>query len=215
MTSAAIMEVLDLCDDPTSVALATGARFVRKLPGPATLNYLHSLYAPLPPDMLTAMEDDLGGRLPQAFADFLLGANGARLFVHALHLFGYATGQSVSRSTNLEDQEAISICWKNDLLRNVQPVRWADGWRTVGSLAGWTTQLDIQLHHSGACSLRHGDAEGRDFQSFDALLREVVPRLQSCFDCTGPIDPTYGQLEAIVSSLTTTQWRPVTTPLGH
>lgn len=198
MNFAAIADVLSSCDDPTSVRLSTGARFIRKLPVNASLAYLHKLYPALPPDRVPLLLREISVQDSGDFVAFLLGANGATLFGNTFHIFGFADCEDVSRSLELEAQRAISIVWKNELHRDVEPQAWSEGWRVIGSMSGWSTQLQIWLHLDGRCMLRSADGAARVHETFGACMADVLPRFASRFGCSGPFDETYGELEAVV-----------------
>lgn len=190
------------CDDATSLRLATGARFIRKLPDGRELGYLHKLYPPIGGTDLEALQVAFGGRLPADYRAFLSWANGASLFDNGIYLLGFV--ENVTRSTEMGDQAAVSIAWQNELFSATNPERWEGGWTRVGSAVGWDSRYDLQIHRDGACAFV-GPRGAHVAPSFDACLARLIGRVGTCYSCDGVIDPSYGEVEAALASLIQTQ----------
>lgn len=185
------------CDDASSRTLPSGARFVRNLPDEGPLAYLHSVYPPLGTDALAHCEAALGRPLPNGLRYWLSKANGATLFDKTIYLFGFT--ERMHRSLSLEDQTAISLTSENEMFALCNRSLWDTGWIKVGSLSGWTTTLELQMHSTGRCALA-GDAERRvEFVSFDEMMTVIVQRVSPCFSCVGVTDKSYVALEATLS----------------
>ena len=186
------------CDDATSLRLATGARFIRKLPDDRSLGYLHKLFSPITSVDQEKLQSTLGRRLPAQYQEFLQWANGASLFDNGIYLLGFS--ENLSRSTEIGDQAAISITWENEVFSATKPERWEGGWTKVGSAVGWDSTFDLQLHQDGSCAFvgAHG---AHVSPSFDECLGRLISRVGTCFSCDGVIDKSYAEVESALASL--------------
>ena len=186
------------CDDASSLKLANGNRFIRKLPDDRSLGYLHKLYAPLDDSKLERMSDAIGCRLPEEFQSFLQWSNGASLFDNQLNVFGSVA--LLSRSIDPERQQPISIENSNRTFSMVERGRWLEGWTKIGSVVGWDSNYGIELHRDGRCNVV---SESGDLTtpSLSRCLTTIIDRISPCFSCTGIIDRSKAEIEAALSSL--------------
>ncbi|MCJ8159898.1 SMI1/KNR4 family protein [Sphingomonas sp. LaA6.9] len=144
------------------------------------------------------LQATLGRRLPTEYQEFLLWANGGSLFDNQIYLYGFV--ETLTRSTKLEDQAAISITWQNELFSAMEPERWEKGWTRVGSAVGWESKFDLQLHQDGACAIV-GTPGVHVASSFEECLCLLISRIGTCFSSDGVIDTSYAQVEAALESL--------------
>lgn len=186
------------CDDETSVVVAGGNRFIRKLPDGRPLAYLHKLHAPLDDGRLRTLAERLGPRLDPCFQSFLRWSNGASLFDNQIELFGLI--EHFPRSLALEKQQPISIVHQNEEFRRLHGARWRDGWTQIGSVIGWDSNHSIELRLDGECALRSEDRV-YSVSSFEACLSAIVDRVGACYSCDGLIDQSYAQVDGAVASL--------------
>ena len=186
------------CDDASSLKLANGNRFRRKLPDDRSLGYLHKLYAPLDHARLERMSDAIGRQLPEEFQSFLQWSNGASLFDSHIHVFGSV--ERLARSIDPESQQPISIEDSNRVFSVANIDRWNEGWTKIGSVVGWESSYGIELHRDGSCTVRSevGDLTA---PSLSQCLATIIDRISPCFSCDGIIDRSYAEIETAFSSL--------------
>jgi hypothetical protein len=130
MVFAELEPILLACDDPSSPLLSNGDRFIRHLPDQGPLAFLHCLYAPAAPEVPRRVQTAMGRDVPNDVRDFLQRANGAAMFDKTIHIYGYV--ESLSRSTKLHNQTAISLLFENQTFARAAPNRWTAGWVKVG-----------------------------------------------------------------------------------
>ncbi len=183
MTFDDLLAILERCDDSSSVVFATGARFIRKLPGRGPLAFLHHLPAPADDAALQGVEGKLGRSIPMDFRAFLARSNGPTLF--DLHLTFFGAEQRISRSLRLEDQIAISLLFENETFALTQADRWAAGWMRIGAVSGWNTQHELQASADGRCAIVNQDGATIDFADFGALMELLVDILSPLVPCAG------------------------------
>jgi hypothetical protein len=185
-------------DDATSLALPTGARFIRKLPDDRSLGYLHRLFPAVTDRQLDELEETLARPLPAAYRGFLRWSDGACFFDNSIYLYGFAENQA--RSLEPVDQTAISIRQENQLFSAAESERWLAGWMKVGSAVAWSSKVDLLLRADGACAIT-GAAGFHVAGSFDETLCLLFDRIGPCFSGDGLIDRDYASLEASLASL--------------
>jgi hypothetical protein len=185
------------CNDATSLALAGGNRFIRKLPDKRALGYLHKLHTPLSAEQLRKLSEVVDHRLSSEFEDFLRWSNGASLFDNNVYLCGHV--DRVDRSLSLDAQQPISIEMENLGFRAENQDRWNFGWMKIGSIVGQDSNISIELNADGTCALRAGD---RTFSanSFDRCVSAIIDRIGTCFTCDGILDREHVELDAAVAS---------------
>jgi hypothetical protein len=121
------------------------------------------------------------------------------MFDKTIHIYGYV--ETLSRSTKLEDQSAISIMFENQTFARAAPERWTAGWMKAGAVTGWSTRLSLEIHTSGRCAIVSDDGNTVEHDSFGDMMRQIVERVAPCFTCSGAIDDTYAEVEAALVSL--------------
>ena len=119
---------------PTSLSLAGGNRFIRKLPDKRALGYLHKLHTPLSEEGLRKLSKVYDHRLPSEYENFLRWSNGASLFDNNVYLYGLV--DTLDRSLSPDAQQPISIEMANVGFRADNQDRWSVGWMTIGSIVG-------------------------------------------------------------------------------
>lgn len=186
------------CDDPTSLKLENGNRFIRKLPDDRSLGYLHKLFTPLDDAGLESLHQALEQPLPADFTSFLQWSNGACLFDNKIYLFGLIG--SLSRDLSPEKQQPISIDDNNRIFAATNGARWAEGWRVIGSVVGWSSSYAIELHRDGRCAIT-SEQIARSMPSFTQCLSTVIDRVDACFSCDGIIDRSHAELESALAIL--------------
>lgn len=183
------------CDDRSSITLANGGRFIRKLPDDRPLGYLHKFYAPLSD---IALLGSMVSRLPDSYIAFLQWANGASLFDNTLSLYGYV--RNIARSSAPEFAAPISLNHGNEIFAAVKHQRWMRGWTEIGAVMGWSSVYKIELNSDGRCAVTSENEECSS-ASLEQCMRKVIDRLAACFDCRGLLDESGTELEAALSSL--------------
>ncbi len=186
------------CDDATSLTLAGGNRFIRKLPDKRSLGYLHKLYTPLTDEGVRRLSDALGYCASAEFEDFLRWSNGASLFDNNIQIFGLV--ERLNRSLSPDDQQPISVETENLNFRVENDNRWSDGWLRIGSITGEYDNVSIEISADGACTLRSKSLEC-SFESFDRCMNAIVDRIGTCFTCNGIVDGSHGEFDSAVASL--------------
>lgn len=195
MSQPAFVRPLFECDDSSSLHLRNGHRFIRKLPDDRSLGYLHKLYPPLDAYGVQRMNGAIGRRLPEEFESFLMWSNGASLFDNQVYIFGFV--ESLTRGIEVEKQQPISIV---DANRDFPADRRDDGWTRIGSVVGWDSRYEIDLHEKEECVLT--SASGTlSKMSFEHGIAAIIGRVSGCFSCNGIIDRSYAELEAALLSL--------------
>jgi len=162
-----------------------GAELIARAPHVAPEAYLHEIYPPLAAGGIREVEERLGRRLPQDFADFLSVANGCYLFSGTLSIFGLRRegGRSVD-----ESRQPFDLALPNVLERLKDA---AEAFLFVG-FYDWDGSL-LYIDPASRRTFRCGPKSARplnEWPDFGTMLLSEVRRLAGLFDAGGrKLDP--------------------------
>lgn len=161
---------------------------VQKLPG-GPLSFLHKLFVSRE-DTVTSVEEVLGFRIPQSYANFFGLSNGAILFDNTFFLFGI--GSAESREVSLNNIRPLSLSQQVDVQRQINP---ASRWTDIGNIAAATKTFIIRIDTLGITALADREGNRREYPTFLSLVAVLVEILAQHSGPQGLIDPTAEALQ--------------------
>jgi len=160
--------------------LDDGTLLIAKAPHIAPLAWLHSIFPPLSPEDIFTLEEQLNGKIPASYKDFLLVTNGLKVFNTTLSLDGCRRNYK---------RDTISVWQPFDILTPNIDERPKNAEKTMFFIGGYDCDgsllyIDNNTNKVHLCSV--DDANSLyEWPSFDKMLESEINRLIGLFDKEG------------------------------
>lgn len=175
-----ILKILEIYKDIGVRGLDNGTRLIGHVPHVAPEAWFHQVYAPMTSQEACQLELELGFEPPSIFLDFLMRANGVRVFSGHLYICGLRA--NFSRRGDAAWQP-FSILTPNldERPRNAKGTHFfVGGYQPDGS----RLYIDLSNLRVYLCSQRSAKPL-HDWPSFEVMLESEVQRLSTLFDRQG------------------------------
>jgi hypothetical protein len=149
-----VLQIISRAESVGVVATPAGARAIGHIPFIGPLAYLHTVYPPLGPDGLAAVEAEVRRPLPEQYRELLMRTNGLNLFRSSLCVYGLRT--SYARTTGER------LPFSGDLANTVErPPAVPNGAVIVGSYRQDGSHVFVDENGAARCDRNSGSVLNR------------------------------------------------------